>query len=178
MAYRKKRISMTAVIAFILTAFMVYQLAALLRDDHQANADPRRLLYQVALFQMEVLNGYLSETGTIATTRQLDVLRQAAYAADYTHERLVLAVGEKHLTELKSIGELLEYILRLQIGGDRPLNKKETETLQNASGIFSQMFEVYGALFSSGGGIYSSQNEKLKLLDTALYEALRPSRIE
>src|SRR4051794_13206781 len=86
------------------------------------------LLYQVSLFQMELLNSVIGDGTNYRDTNQLNVLKQAAYAANYSHEHLVIAVEPDSLAELQSIPQLMQYILRLQIGGNRLLKPDEVTT--------------------------------------------------
>jgi hypothetical protein len=130
--------------------------------------DATRLLYQVSLFQMEMLGSFLNEAGHASQATDLDSLNQAVYSANYTHQRLVLAMGESKLTPLQSIGQLMQFIMRLQIGGERSLRKEEVETLQQISVKFKEMYAVYEELMASRGGIVDSNNDKLVQLDSQL----------
>lgn len=135
--------------------------------------DAAELLYQVAQFEIELLNSALLEAGKAKTTGELDSLRLAAYSADFTHERLTLAIGENRLVRLSSIERLLQYVLRLQIGGSRTVKADEKETLERSAQLFKAIYEGYGKLLTPSGSPSSSQNEKLKKLDDELAELLK-----
>jgi hypothetical protein len=145
---------------------------------HGNTEEPIHLLYQVSLFQMELLNSYLNETGKITSTQELDSIKQSLYSAGYTHERLALAVGKDELSPITSINQLMQVVMRLQIGGERPLKTEEIKTLQEASKQFKELYASYEKLISSGGKIVSSQNEKLKKQDADLSELLRKKLLQ
>ncbi len=149
----------------------IYQITVLLQSNKHAG-DATKLLYQVSAFQMELLNSFLSEAEKSSGTDQLNSLKEAVYSADFTHQRLVLAVGDNKLTPLKSLNELLQYIMRLQIGGNRTLQPGEIKVFQDSVKQFEQMYQIYNDLFSDGGRVYSLQNDKLKKFDDQLYSML------
>ena len=140
--------------------------------------DAVHLLYQVSLFQMELLNRCLQEGSSVKDTGELNAWKQALYAASYTHERLVLAVGEEELTPLNSLQQLMQYMLRLQIGGERPLKPEELRTLEEAGKQFSGMYDAYQKLFASGSRIMTSGNEELKKGDASLSEFMRKKLLQ
>jgi hypothetical protein len=104
-----------------------------------SDTNPTHLLYQVSLFQMELLSSYLQQTREITDSAQLDALKQSLYSANYTHERLALAVGSDHLAALSSMNQLMQYVLRLQVGGHRVLKADEKQTLLDAAVQFHEM---------------------------------------
>lgn len=132
-----------------------------------------KMLYQVARFQMELLGSHLTESAAAKDTDGLNSLKQAAYSAAYSHDHLVLAYGENKLTKLGAPSKLLEYLMRLQIGGRRPLNADELQTLAEAARGYAELFEAYSRLMSPGDTVVSSQNAKLKEADEALTELLK-----
>lgn len=134
--------------------------------------DAGYLLYQVSLFQMELLNSYLQDPGRIEQTTQLDPLKQALYSATYSHERLVAAFGEKHIPSLRSLSELMQAILRMQIGGQRTLKKEETGALQEAAKLYGVIYENYQKLVSSSGSPISSNGKALAEADDQLAKLL------
>lgn len=138
--------------------------------------DAVQLLYQVSLFQMELLNGYLNEAGKAQDTEQLNGLKQAAYSANYTHERLTIALGRDGLDKLESVNELLQWIVRLQIGGTRGLKPEEVQLLQESAKLFKPLYENYGKLMTDSGYV-PSQGEKLAKDDSALAELIRKKQL-
>jgi hypothetical protein len=160
------------VVLFVLIVWPVYRIYGYF-TQHEASYDASLLLYQVSQFQVELLNSSLSEADKAGMTNELDSLRLTAFSAGYTHERLVLALGQSKLTKLASIEQLVQFVTRLQIGGDRALKQEERDTFGKASLLFKQMYEVYGKLLTSGGRTVSSQNDKLAGLDKELEELLR-----
>lgn len=135
--------------------------------------DSSLLLFQVAQFQIELLNSSLAEAGKAKDTKELDSLRLSAYSANFTHERLVLAIGERNITPLHSIEQLVQVVLRLQIGGERALRADEKEMLSKAALTFKDIYEGYGKLLTSSGKPVSSQSDKLAKLDGELAEMLK-----
>ncbi|UJF32025.1 hypothetical protein [Paenibacillus hexagrammi] len=145
------------------------------KEEHNAE----HLLYQVSLFQIELLNSYLGQAGSLKDTSELDACKQALYSAGYTHERLVLAAGgSEKLDSLESIPQLMQYIQRLQIGGERKLKTEEIATLQETAEKFKRIYEVYEKLMSSDGQIITSQNEELTKADQDLSETIRKKLLE
>jgi len=161
----------------IMLMVSLFQLLAAMRSPDGGDRAVR-LLYQVSRFQMELLNSSLANAAVFQQTDQLNEVKQAAYSAHYAHERLVLALGERRLANLEGLTQLMQYILRLQIGGQRALRADELSTLQEAGKLFAQMYETYGKLFTSGGAIASSQNSRLVKLDKELAELLRNKQLQ
>jgi len=155
----------------VLIVWPVYNIYGYLQPQGRA-ADAARLLYQVALFQMELLNNSLAESSKARTASGLNSLRLAAYSANFAHERLVLAYGEDRLAKLHSVEKLLQYVLRVQIGGERAVRAEEQETLAMASEQFAAIYEVYGKLLHSSGKPSSSADGELRKLDKQLSELL------
>ena len=160
------------IVVFVLIIWPIYRIYGYL-NQHTGSYNASVLLYQVAQFQIELLNSSLTEAAKAQDTRGLDSLRLSAYSANYTHERLVLAVGEGKLTPLHSIDQLVQYVLRVQIGGARALRPDEKETLAKAGQIFKDIFEGYGKLLSSSGKPLASHNDELAKFDEELAELLK-----
>jgi hypothetical protein len=128
------------------------------------------LLYQIAVFQIEMLNSTLSDIPNIKSTQQLTILKQMAYAVDYTHERFLISLGSDKLVELSSLKRMMDYILRLQIGGDRQLKLEEIQIFVDASLLFKQLYEDYAKLMlDDESGIVASENTKIHKVDLAIY---------
>ncbi|WP_409341728.1 S-adenosylmethionine decarboxylase [Paenibacillus sp. MBLB4367] len=142
------------------------------KKGEEGHEDAAHLLFQVSQFQMELLANAVTEAEKAKNTDELNALKQAAYSANYTHERLVMAEGDR-LSELASMQQLLQYIVRLQIAGQRALKAEEVQTIQAAGKLYKTMNEDYAKLMSSGGSVISSQNDKLKKTDKAIVEQLR-----
>lgn len=172
----RKRLTRKAVIygiVLFLVIWPVYQVISML-GSHEEDHNATHLLYQVSLFQMELLNSYLGEVGKIKDTIDLNTVKQALYASGYTHERLAAAVGgSEYLTSMNSLTQLMQYIQRLQIGGERQLKPEEIQTLQEAANQYKAMYQVYEKIMASNGDIISSQNAKLTELDSALTTLIR-----
>lgn len=156
---------------------LFYQLYGLVHAN-TGGRDATRLLYQVSLFQMELLNSSLNAAGSAQNTDQLDLVKQTVYAANYAHERLVLALGEERLNDLSSLTQLMQYILRLQVGGQRALKPDEQQTLQDAGKLCSQMYEAYGKLLTSSDAVVSSQSAKLAKLDGEMSSLLKKKLLQ
>jgi hypothetical protein len=164
-------------LVLILLIWPVFQISGLFHAKGK-DTDETHLLFQVSLFQMELLSSYLQQTDNVQDTRGLDTLRQALYSAGYTHERLTLAVGSDKLALLSSMNQLMQYVIRLQIGGQRPLKAEEKQTLHDAAAQFQDIYAIYEGIMSSNGSIISSQHEKLVKKDTSLSEIIRKKLLE
>jgi hypothetical protein len=129
------------------------------------------LLYQIALFQIELLNSSLADITNLKSTQHLKIIKQAAYSVDYTHERYLISLGSNKTVELYSMKRMMDYILRLQIGGDRPLKPEETQAFVNTGILFKQLYEEYAKLMiNPNSGIIASQNAKIHKVDQALVD--------
>lgn len=117
----------------------------------QAPADARRMLYETSLFQVELLAGHAAEAARASSTGDLDGLKQAAYSVQFTHERLAMAVGAG-MPALDGVPALLDWIVRLQIGGERRLKSEEAERLAAAAPSIAELYDAYTELFGAGKG--------------------------
>ncbi|OPH48601.1 hypothetical protein BC351_09065 [Paenibacillus ferrarius] len=165
-------------IVLFLIIWPLYQLVHTL-GSHKEEHDATHLLYQVSLFQMELLKSYVEEAGQSKTTNGLEASKQALYSAGYTHERLVLAAGgNDYLTPLDSMIQLTQYLQRLQVGGERAFKPDELQTLKEVGQKYKSMYEIYEKLMASNGDIISSQNTKLAELDRDLTQFLRKKMLQ
>lgn len=160
-------------ILFLMVLWMVNQLIQVMFPG-EATQDAEKMLYQVSLFQLELLNNALHEASISAwSTEQLNTLKQAAYAANYTHERYRQAIGPSKLTSLESLKELIQFVLRLQIGGYRELKELDREAIREVSEAYRELYESYAHLLSRNGSMNSSQNNELSRIDHETYEYLQ-----
>lgn len=143
------------------------------KEAKRSSGETVRLLFEVASFQMEVLGSAMNETGQVKTTGQLNEWKRTIYAADYTHERLVQAVGGDRLPMLHSADALLQWIMRLQIAGDRPLRGEEIELMKEVSKRFRPMIEAYGKLMGTDGSLNGTRSGELGKADQELAEYIR-----
>ena len=165
-------------VVFILLVWPIYQLLQM-SGTHKEDHDATHLLFQVSLFQIEILKSSLGEAAERKTTDELNGVKQALYAAEYTHERLVLAAGgEDELTLLSSMDQLSQFVQRLQLGGERALTPAESQTLKESQKQYNSMCEVYVKMMASSGKIISSQNAKLSELDRNLTAYLRKKGLQ
>jgi len=172
-----KKLLLYAVLALLL-AGAVRQLV------HVAGARPEAqdagyLLYQVTLYQIELLNSNASDAAAASDTKELLPLKMALYAAAYAHERLVLAEGgETKLAPLESLPLLQQYVERLQVGGSRPLKDEEQVTLQTVAAQLRGLYGVYAELMSSSHAVLSSKNEALHKADVELSALVRKKLLQ
>jgi hypothetical protein len=162
-----------AVLVGMLLVGSVVQTVRWLRGDSAGEGDARKLLYQVSEFHIELLDSLLHEAGNAKTSGELESLKQALYTATYTHERFAMAVGTDRIAPMESLNGLMQLMLRLQLGGSRPLKADEVKALQAASTIFDEIAESYGKLLSSGGDVLSSQSGNIAEADEKLSELLK-----
>lgn len=166
------------VVVLFLIIWPIYQLTQML-GHHKEDHDATHLLFQVSLFQMEILKSSLEEASQSKNTNELERVKQALYSAEYTHERLILAAGgSEELSSLSFMSQLSQYIQRLQLGGTRALKADETQTLKETQKQFGNMYEVYEKMMASSGDIISSQNTELSKLDRDLTSFLRKKGLQ
>lgn len=148
-------------------------------NDRSDPYEPVYLLYQVSMFQLELLHNQLEQAAGAVRSEGLDLLRMSAYSVHYTHERLRLAASPKgELAPLVSVEEMLQYILRLQVGGSRELNDGETAVFAEASERFRALYEAYRTLIGAKGKVIASQNRELERRDRELYELFHQKLLE
>jgi hypothetical protein len=168
-------------IGYLLLIFLIgwplYQISQMV-GSHVEKQDAGKLLYQVSSFQMELLGSYLHDVNQLQGTGGLDLLRQAVYTANFTHEHLVLAFGEDKLTRLNGLTQLMQYVVRIQIGGQRPLKPDEARTLEQVRQLYEEMYDAYGRLLSPSYGIVSEQNKRLVKTDKDMTELLKKRLVE
>ncbi|NHN30121.1 S-adenosylmethionine decarboxylase [Paenibacillus agricola] len=169
---KPKRKVIGSMLLIALIAWIGYQIHGMGQDAVEKQ-DAGKLLYQVSLFQMEILGGYLYNMDKVKDTESLNPLQQAIYTATYTHGQLVLAYGTKDLAPLPGLSELMQFMLRLQVGGQRPLKSDEVQTLMEVRKQFSILFDAYSKLLSSYDEMNSSQNASMAKADKAIMELLR-----
>ncbi|CAM3501160.1 hypothetical protein [Marinicrinis lubricantis] len=166
MSIRLKRTFILVVTALVI-GYPAYQILTVM-DQEEHREDAVLMLYQVSLFQMEMLRGALVDSENARTTSDLEALKQSLYSAGYVHERFRLAVGSGNLGKLDFPERMQQYILRIQIGGERKLEDRELQPFIETSKIYEGMFETYRQLMSSSKEVYRSQNERLQELDQEL----------
>lgn len=159
------------VMALVLIGF-VYQILGLF-SSKQAPERATYLLYQASSFQIELLNVLLHQSEQLDSTSGLEPLKNSVSSASYTHERLTLAFTDHDLHNLDSLPIVLQYITRLQIGGNRPLLAEESAFFGEISEVFSELVKVYSRLLNSNGELLSLQNEELKELDEKLHSLIQ-----
>jgi hypothetical protein len=149
----------------VIAVVPIYQLYGLLREQNQADAN--RLLYEVSLFQLDLLVRFMNETGQYHGTEELDPLKLAAYSAGFAHDRLVAATKGR-LEPLAGFDRIVHYITGLQIGGRRLLTEKERELFAEAQEPLHRLYEAYGQAVNKRGDVISSMNGKLAEADRQL----------
>lgn len=154
----------------------LYQLMGML-DQRKDPQEATRLLYQVSLFQYELLQSHVRAASLTTDTTQLELLQQSAYSVQYTHQRLSLAM-DGELTELKGVDEMMEYILRLQIGGSRMLDQEELTIFDQAAPIVQEAYEAYKSLLTQRSELVTSSHRALQQADVSLYELFHQKLLE
>lgn len=153
------------IVLLAMTLVTVIQLVGTLQPKKET-ADAKRMLYEASLFQVELLSGFVGEAANAPGTEDLNGLKQAAYSVEYTHGRLVLAWGDA-LPELRSVSGLMEFIVRLQIGGNRKLKPAEAELFAAIEPHVLELQEAYAALLTDGG-LNIASAVRLKEADEAI----------
>jgi hypothetical protein len=131
------------------------------------------LLHQVVIFQFELLSSSFSESANLKSSQELNALKQAAYSVDYTQERFLLSLGSGKAAALHSMTRLMDYILRLQMGGDRLLTLEEIQVFKDVGKLMKQLSQDYAKLMTSyEDRIISSENNKVLKTDQAIVELI------
>lgn len=173
MAKRRKVPPAAWLILLILLLLPVYRL---MDGGRGKEPDPQAAyyLFQVSCLQMETLAGRLAQGGE---EKNLDSLKEAAYALQFTHDRLKRLYAGQNMVSLDSLPEMMAYFTGLELGED-----KEAES---ARGVFpelgnryAEMAEAYGKLLTTSGRVVSSGNEKVKELDRSLVDWLKTQEIQ
>jgi hypothetical protein len=139
--------------------------------------DAAYYLYQVSLFDLQMLAGTLAEAGKLTDTSQLDALREAAYSAQYSHERLARIYAKENMAALDSYKELLQFVLGLQLGGPQAIKPETAKTMRDLSGLYREMSADYAKLLSARHEIISSENAKLVKIDGDIVKLLRQKQL-
>ncbi|WP_312886597.1 S-adenosylmethionine decarboxylase [Paenibacillus foliorum] len=175
---RRRRKLLLYAFLFFLVCWPLYSINSIITSSHSERQDAGKLLYQVSLFQMELLGSFLHDANQTQGTEGLDMLRQAIYTANFTHEHLVLAYGQDELIPLGGLTQLMQYVVRLQIGGQRPLKADESQTLDQVRKQYADLYDAYGKLMSADHKIVSSQNERLIKTDKAMTELIKKKLLQ
>lgn len=162
----RKRIIM--ILLFFILVWSLYSIFNQSPKQYQADS-ATMLLYEVSLFQLELLNNRINYTDEFSNDSSVELLKQAVYAVQFTHERLSIAM-EYQLPDLKGLDKMMEYIIRLQIGGIQTFNEEAKAVLFEASELIDHMYEHYSHLISSRGQIIKSSKTELINYDEQLYE--------
>lgn len=147
----------------VMTIVTLVQWVSLLRTP-EPPADAGRMLYEVSLFQVELLGGFMGEAAQAASTDELNGLKQAAYSVEYTHSRLVRASKEP-LPELHSVSAMMELIVRFQIGGVRKLKADEAALLTELAPYCFELHDAYTDLYTEDGALSGEAVERIRKAD-------------
>lgn len=171
----KKRTARLVVwlVPIVLICWAGYQLIDLYAS-RSAHQDASRMLFEASSFQIELLSRFMSEASSARTSEQLDALRNAAYSASFVHDRFTRAFPPGHIAELASLNELLQAMLHLQIGGDRPLKAEEQAVLKELEPVLAELSTVYSTLMSEDGTIQRYERRMLEELDRQVISLLKP----
>ncbi|OAB46681.1 hypothetical protein [Paenibacillus glacialis] len=169
MKRRKNKDFLFLCVILILVGSLLYQGYRMFKPNEE-KVDASQMLFEVADFQMGILNSSLMEAVHMSATGQLAGLKLAAYAANFSHERMVRAFGVNELESLPAISELVNLITSWQIGGERPLSQKERDFLVDFSTKFAEVLPIYSLLVNSSNHIDSTQSDQLNQLGNQLDE--------
>ncbi|TVY11882.1 S-adenosylmethionine decarboxylase [Paenibacillus cremeus] len=172
----RKKLFMYLIAALLIGWPIIQMVEMVVHHEPQENAE--KLLYQVSFFQMELLGSYLTESVKISNTDGFNALRQSVYSAQFAHDHLSSAYGESHLPRLDSLAQLMQYLLRLQIGGGRPLKTEEQQTIAEVNRQYAEIYDAYGKLVTSSGALVSSQADRMAKADKAISELLKKKLLQ
>ncbi|MCR8644181.1 S-adenosylmethionine decarboxylase [Paenibacillus sp. N1-5-1-14] len=165
-----------SVLYIVLAIVLIWPTVQLLRGsggnaEHHGNAE--KLLYEVSLFQLEMLGSQLSNLNPMTQTSALDGVKSAVYSVSFTHERVRSALGEDVITDLDGMPQLLQYVMRLQLGASRPLKSEEVEVFREASKLLGEMYAAYEKLLTTKEEIVPTQNKILSDSNSKLRKLLQ-----
>lgn len=155
----------------LLVAWPLYYIVSSLQH-RTVKHDAAYLLYEVSLFQMELLNSSLQEVANLKTANELEELKKSLFMTDFTHERLVMAVGED-ISSLESLSLLMRAVERMEISGARSIKAEERQLLTESSKLIEEMYTSYSKVMNSSGKIIGSQNEEIVQFDEELVALLK-----
>lgn len=162
-------ITILPVLMIFLGAYQLYDLYAS-RNAHQHAS---RMLFEASYFQMELLSRFMSEASAAKFSSQLDALKHAVYSASFVHERLARSYPAGQIDPLDSLEALLQFVLHLQIGGDRPLKDTETQLLQELDPLLTELSEAYAGMITNDGKVHRFHSGLVRDLDDKLLSLLR-----
>ncbi len=136
------------------------------------------MLHQVSVFQLQILNSSTAEAGRVDSTGALDSLQQAVYTAQFAHQRLMMAVGRGEVTEWGALNDFLQYVLSLQITGNRTLMPEEIQVLERMHAYVVAVQPVYKQLITDQGKLHTSVSEELAKLDEEMRLFLQAAMLE
>lgn len=165
-------ITILPVLMVFLGAYQLYDLYAS-RNAHQHAS---RMLFEASYFQIELLSRFMSEASSAKFSSQLDALKHAVYSASFVHERLTRAYPAGQVDQLESLEAMMQFVLHLQIGGDRPLKDTETQLLQELDPLLAELSEAYAGMISQDGKVTRFQSNLVRDLDDKLLNLLRRSQ--
>jgi len=159
------------IIPAVMTVWMTYQLYSLF-ESRQVRQDAARMLFEASSFQIELMSRFLSEAVNARVSSQLDSLKNAVYAAAYVHDRFASVFPPGQIDDLASLKMLLQYLMHLQIGGDRPLKEEEKSLLQQMEPMYKQLAEAYAGMMDEKGRLIRYGRSLVKDLDDKLLAIL------
>lgn len=162
-------------IPLLLAVLGAYQLVDLYAGK-AAHENASRMLFEAANFQIEMMSRFMSEAKGVRTSGQLNSLKNAVYSAAYVHDRFANSFPAGQIDRLESLDELLQYVLHLQIGGDRPLKEEEREIMLEAEPLLAELAEVYAGLMTEQGKLNRYERGLLRDLDDRLLHVLKDRR--
>ena len=154
----------------LLAAATVLQWASAFGGSGERAAEPAEMLFEASLFQVEILASRAAEAARAETTGDLDGLKQAAYSVEFTHALLRRTKGGD-FPELAGVTALLEWIVRLEVGGERRLRSEEAERLAAAAPHFAELYDAYAGI-RNGGREGAAALERVKRADGRIREIL------
>jgi len=158
-------------IPLIMIIWSMYQLADLYASK-AAHQDASRMLFEASSFQIEMMSRFLSEAQGVKSSSELDALTNAVYSASYVHERFARAFPDGQVDRLESLEKIMQYVLQLQIGGDRPLKEEELATLHKLEPLFAELAAAYAKLMTDSGKLNRYESGLIRELDNRLLEVL------
>ncbi|GIQ70202.1 hypothetical protein XYCOK13_30260 [Xylanibacillus composti] len=174
---RQKAKALFYVLLFILIGWPIVQMYQVyVAKPEQENATV--LLHQVSMFQLQLLQSVTTEAAGAGSTGSLNSLQQAAYTMQFVHQRLELAAGKGKVAGLEALADFQQYLLSLQITGNRALRPEETQVLERMNKFVGSLQPIYGRLITDEGKVSKPANEELAQADEAMRQFLQEVLLE
>lgn len=174
---RQKAKALFYVLIFMLIGWPVVQMYQVYAPKHERQ-HATVLLHQVSMFQMQILRSVIADTASATSTGALVPLQHAVYSMQFVHQRLEWAVGKGKVAELKALTDFLQYVLSLQIPGNRALKPEEVQILERMNEYVVSVQPIYERLITEEGKVSKTANGELSQADEGMRQILEEEMLD